>query len=100
MKQLMRRDQIIHHLRRFKDQNKDKYQIVRLGLFGSAARDSMSESSDIDVVVEMATPDMFMLIGIKQDLEEQLHRPVDVVRYREKMNAFLKSRIDKEALYV
>lgn len=96
----MKRDEIVHYFRRFKEMNKDKYQIVRLGLFGSAARDSMSESSDIDVVVELTTPDMFMLIGIKQDLEEQLHRPVDIVRYRNTMNAFLKSRIDKEALYV
>jgi predicted nucleotidyltransferase len=96
----MKRDEVVHHLRRFKEKNKDKYQIVRLGLFGSAARDSMTESSDIDVVVELTTPDMFKLIGIKQDLEEQLHCPVDIVRYRDKMNAFLKSRIDQEALYV
>jgi predicted nucleotidyltransferase len=41
-----------------------------------------------------------MLIGIKQELEEQLHCPVDIIRYREKMNSFLKRRIDHEALYV
>jgi predicted nucleotidyltransferase len=96
----MKRDEVVHHLRRFKEMNKDKYQIVRLGLFGSAARDSMTESSDIDVVVELTTPDMFKLIGIKQDLEEQLHCHVDIVRYRDRMNSFLKSRIDQEALYV
>ena len=43
---------------------------------------------------------MFALIGIKQELEEVLHRPVDVVRYRESMNAFLKQRIQQEAIYV
>ncbi|MFA7381910.1 MAG: nucleotidyltransferase domain-containing protein [Desulfurivibrionaceae bacterium] len=96
----MQRDEVINYLRRFKEMNKDKYQIIRLGFFGSAARDSMIESSDIDVVVELTTPDLFTLIGIKQELEEQLHCPVDIVRYRETMNAFLKSRIDQEALYV
>jgi len=60
----------------------------------------MTESSDIDIVVELGTPDIFLLIGIKQELEEQLHCPVDIVRYRKKMNAFLKNRIDQEALYV
>ena len=40
------------------------------------------------------------MIGIKQDLEETLHAKVDVISYREKMNAFLKNRIDKEAIYV
>lgn len=96
----MKRDEAIRFLRQFKETNKDKYQIVRLGFFGSTARDSAKDSSDIDVVVELSVPDMFLLIGIKQDLEEQLHCPVDVVRYRDKMNAFLKSRIDQEAVYV
>jgi len=80
--------------------NQEKYDIIKIGLFGSAARESMIEESDIDVVVELGKPDLFNLIGIKQDLEEQLHRSVDIVRYRGKMNAFLKRRIDKEAVYV
>ena len=96
----MNRDQIVLSLRQFKEMNQEKYDIIKIGLFGSAARESMIEESDIDVVVELGKPDLFNLIGIKQDLEEQLHRSVDVVRYREKMNAFLKRRIDKEAVYV
>ncbi len=37
------------------------------------------------------------MIGIKQDLEETLHTNVDVISYRETLNAFLKNRIDREA---
>lgn len=96
----MKKDDIIFSLRQFKELNKDKYQILRLGFFGSAARDSMHEASDIDVVVELTEPDIFNLIGIKQELEGQFHRPVDIIRYRDKMNAFLKRRIDQEAIYV
>ena len=96
----MKRDDIILSLRRFKEINQQKYNIIRIGLFGSAARESMSEQSDIDVVVELETQDLFDLIGIKLDLEEQLNQEVDIVSYREKMNEFLKRRIDKEAVYV
>jgi len=96
----MKRDEIVLSLRRFKEMNKDRYEIIRIGIFGSAARDNMDEQSDIDVVVELGKPDLFYLIGIKQDLEEKFHRTVDIVRYRERMNAFLKGRIDKEAFYV
>ncbi|OGQ60459.1 MAG: nucleotidyltransferase [Deltaproteobacteria bacterium RIFCSPLOWO2_02_FULL_53_8] len=96
----MKRDEVISYMRRFKEANKDKYKIVRLGIFGSAARDSMTEGSDIDVVAELAVPDIFMLIGIKQELEEQFHCPIDIIRYRDKMNVFLKRKIDNEALYV
>ena len=96
----MKREEVILTLRRFKEINKDRYEIIRIGIFGSAARGNMDTQSDIDVVVELGKPDLFYLIGIKQDLEEEFHRPVDIVRYRDKMNAFLKGRIDKEAIYV
>jgi predicted nucleotidyltransferase len=96
----MKRDDIVLSLRRFKEINQQKYNIIRIGLFGSAARDSMREQSDIDVVVELETQNLFDLIGIKLDLEEQLSQEIDIVSYRKKMNEFLKCRIDKEAVYV
>ena len=96
----MKRDDIIVSLRRFKEINQQKYNIIRIGLFGSGARDNMREQSDIDVVVELEKQDFFDLIGIKLDLEEQLSQEIDIVSYREKMNEFLKRRIDKEAVYV
>jgi predicted nucleotidyltransferase len=96
----MNQDEVIAILRRFKKTNKDRYEIIRIGVFGSVARGNINEQSDIDVVVELGKPDLFYLIGIKQDLEEKFHRSVDIVRYRDRMNAFLKGRIDKEAVYV
>ena len=80
--------------------NRHNDNIVRIGLFGSAAKGDMGEKSDIDIVVQLKTQDLFDLIGIKLDLEEELRTPVDIVSYREKMNEFLKKRIDKEAVYV
>jgi predicted nucleotidyltransferase len=96
----MNRDEILSFLHQYKERNRKKYSIINIGLFGSASRRTMSEQSDIDIVVELEDPDMFNLISIKQDLEEELSRPVDIVRYREKMNAFLKAKIEKEAIYV
>jgi predicted nucleotidyltransferase len=96
----MKRDDIILYLRRFKEINQQQYNIIRIGLFGSAARDNIRDQSDIDVVVELETQNLFDLIGIKLDLEEQLSQEVDIVSYRKKMNEFLKRRIDKEAVYV
>ena len=93
-------NEIMQTLRSFVEMNGDRYEIMRIGVFGSAARGSMNEQSDIDVVVELGKPDLFYLIGIKQDLEEKFQMPVDIVRYRDRMNAFLKKRIDKEAIYV
>jgi uncharacterized protein len=50
-------------------------------------------------IIQISKPDLFMLVGIKNDLEERLQRQVDIVTYRENMNQFLKARIDKEAVY-
>jgi predicted nucleotidyltransferase len=96
----MNKDEILEVLRRFKKTNADKYKIDSLGLFGSGARDSRNKKSDIDVVVVLSRVDALNLIGIKQDLEEQFRCHVDVVRYREKMNPFLRKRIEKDAVYV
>jgi predicted nucleotidyltransferase len=94
------RDELLSFLHQYKERNRRKYGIINIGLFGSASRRVMTGQSDIDIVVELEDPDMFNLIGIKQDLEEELSRPVDIVRYRKKMNAFLKAKIEKEAIYV
>jgi hypothetical protein len=96
----MDRDDILDVLRRFKEVNSDRYKIARLGLFGSGAKDKCGEESDIDVVVVLTELDALNFIGIKQDLEERFRCHVDVVRYREKMNPFLRKRIEREAVYV
>ena len=96
----MNRNEIIHSLRDFREHNHAKYNIIKIGIFGSVARDNMKDKSDVDIVVDLERPDFFALISIKQALEKQLHHPVDIVRYRESMNKYLKHRIDKEAIYV
>ncbi len=96
----MNRKEIVEYLKRFKIENKNKYHIKRLGIFGSVARGTANDNSDIDVVVVLTKQDLFEIIGIKQGLEESLKSSVDVVSYREKMNSFLKKRIDAEAVYV
>lgn len=96
----MTRKEIIKYLRKFKEENKNKFHIKRLGVFGSIARDTANDNSDVDIVVVLTKQDLFELIGIKQGLEESLKSPVDVVSYRKKMNSFLKKRIDEEAVYV
>lgn len=96
----MAHTEILKVLRAFKERCAEQYGIIALGLFGSAARSESRPDSDVDVVIKLKKQDLFNMIGIKQDLEEALHTNVDVISYREKMNPFLKNRIDKEAIYV
>ena len=95
----MQTAELLNILDGYKKTHQAVYGIKRLGLFGSTARGTFNESSDVDVVVELEKQDLFYIIGIKQDLEERLGSRVDIVSYRNKMNPFLKRRIDQEAVY-
>lgn len=91
---------IVSIISKFKAENSNRYGIKKIGIFGSAAQIPTSPIGDVDVVVELENPDIFCLIGIKQDLEELLKSHVDIVRYRKNMNQFIKQRIEKNAVYV
>jgi uncharacterized protein len=97
---IMTQTELLDIIRRYYTGKGRDCRIVRLGVFGSAARNRMTDASDVDIVVELEKPDLLILIGIKQDLEEMLNRPVDIVRYRRQMNPELKRRIEAEAVYV
>jgi len=94
------RDEALEILRRFKGELSERYGITALGIFGSVARGQQQSASDVDVVVKMREPNLFVLVHVKEELEEALHEHVDIVHYRERMNTFLKHRIDQEAVYV
>ena len=96
----MQKKDLLKKILQFKNGAKDRYGIIKIGVFGSYARDRMASESDVDIVVLLCDQDLFNLIGIKQELEEQLRLAVDIVSYREKMNPYLKRRIDSEAVYV
>ena len=87
-------------LRDYMQRNADKYGISRMGIFGSVARNEQTETSDVDIYVEGQLRGFFALSGIKQELEELLGCPVDIVSLRDKMDTLLREKILKEGIYV
>ncbi|MDP2682063.1 MAG: nucleotidyltransferase domain-containing protein [Deltaproteobacteria bacterium] len=96
----MNRDEIIRFIFEHKAEFEQNFGVTKIGLFGSYARGETREGSDIDIVVEVKKPDLFNLIGIKQAIEEAFRSNVDIVRLRDKMNKFLKQRIERDVIYV
>ena len=97
---IMTRSDVIDILTDFKNLSADKYGIILLGVFGSVARDQINDQSDVDIVLQTRTPDPYLIVHIKEDLESRLIHSVDIVRLRETMNPSLKQRIEQEAIYV
>jgi len=96
----MTRSDVINILTDFKKLSAEKYGIILLGVFGSVARNQINEHSDVDIVLQTQTPDPYLIVHIKEDLERRLIHSVDIVRLRKNMNPSLKQRIEQEAIYV
>jgi uncharacterized protein len=75
-----------------------QYGIRRVRIFGSVARGEDHAGSDIDVLIEFE-PGRSLLdqVGFRQDLEEMLGRPVDVVSERG-ISPYLEAEILKAAI--
>jgi len=59
----------------------ESFPIKNASYFGSYADGKQTENSDLDLLLEFQKPavSLFMLSAIKNDLEEQLKIPVDVI---------------------
>ena len=95
----MQREQILNILRVHRQGLEARYGVTRLGIFGSVARDAATETSDIDIIVEMP-PDLFQMVHMKEELEQLFGTSVDLLRNQSHLNVHLKRRIDNEAIYV
>jgi predicted nucleotidyltransferase len=76
----MTRDDILSFLKRHKREMAEKFGVSSIGLFGSYARQTSREDSDIDIAVEFL-PDRKNLknfLGCKRYLEANMHKPVDL----------------------
>jgi predicted nucleotidyltransferase len=96
----MTQEEILDYLTAHKDRFKKLYNLNKIGIFGSYARDEATPNSDIDIVVDLNKSTMFGLVAIKNDIEEYFQTHVDIVQIRDRMNSLLKERIEKEAIYV
>lgn len=92
------REQVLAVLREHQGEWRRRYQLQRIGLFGSMARNQATASSDLDVWVELDPLTPFATVHLKQELEVLLQRPIDLVRLREHMNPALRAAILAEGI--
>lgn len=86
-------------LRQYLNTKAEAYGISKIGIYGSVARNEQTEGSDVDVCVEMKKPDLFVMMHIKEELQELFGRSVDIVRLRDNMNPMLLKQIQRDGIY-
>ncbi len=65
---MLTRETIIHQLQESYPYLTGEYGVEGIGLFGSFARGTADETSDVDVVVELAEPDLCLFLPLRTDL--------------------------------
>ena len=94
------RDEVLKVLRDRKALLLQSYQISGLGLFGSYARGSQTEASDVDVLVDYEkAPSLFRLLELRDDLSDLLGMKVDIVT-RNGLKPRIRERVLTEVIYL
>ena len=92
--------QVLQLLSQHKSHLTRQYGVTRLALFGSVARDTAHEASDLDILVDFdgpATSKHYFCVQFY--LEDLLGRPVDLVTEKA-LRRELRPFVEREAVYV
>lgn len=80
------------------------YKVKSLFAFGSVTRDDFKKSSDVDLIVEIEDHDPLSYsdnyFNLKFQLENILHRHIDLLEQKTLKNPYLKAEIDSTKVLV
>lgn len=94
-------EKILTYLTLNKERFKVQYHLIKIGIFGSYARDEQSDKSDIDIIVEFEknTSNLYQIKQeLKQEIQSKFNVPVDICREKY-IKSFFKNQILSEAKY-
>ncbi|MCG6142830.1 nucleotidyltransferase family protein [Leptospira mtsangambouensis] len=92
--------ELIEELTKIKPILNTNFGVLKIGIFGSFAKDKVNSDSDVDLLVEMQNPDFDSFVGLKIFLENLFERNVDLVRKRNQIKPSFLNRIQKDIINV
>lgn len=92
---------ILNFLAEHKKELNEKYGVIKIGLFGSYARDEQTEESDIDIAIEIEKErkNIHTFLNLKREMEQILEKKVDL-GIESSLKPLAKKYIEKEIIYV
>ena len=94
----MTKEEIILFLKTNKDKLQKKFNVNKIGLFGSYAKGQATKDSDIDIIVDMP-PSFDGYYNLKEYLESAFGKKVDL-GLEKNIREFIKDKIENEIIYV
>jgi len=97
----MTKIEILNYLKLHKMEFEEKFGVVKIGLFGSFARDEQNEESDIDLAIELEKEKKSLknFFALKRELEEQFGKKIDL-GIESTLKPIVKEYVKKEIIYV
>jgi predicted nucleotidyltransferase len=95
----MTRDEIIKELSKNKSYIQQNFEVSKIGLFGSYAKNKQTEDSDIDIYVEFKHKTFDNLAGLWNYLEDLYQKKVDLFHKHKNNNKVIVSNIQKDVIY-
>ncbi len=95
------KEDIVSYLNKNKTLLHEKFGVNRIGVFGSFVKHRQTETSDIDLVIEMerSKKNIHSYFQLKRFLEKELKRKVDL-GFEHALKPAVKEEIKKEIVYV
>ena len=93
---MMNRNEVISRLQRVKPYLQQEFSVKTVGLFGSFADGTYTDSSDIDIMVEFERPVGWRFFTLEKYLERTLHRKIDLITanaLKEQIKPFVQNQI-------
>ncbi|MEA1955407.1 MAG: nucleotidyltransferase domain-containing protein [Campylobacterota bacterium] len=96
----MTKEKILKALKEKKSYIQKTYELDKIGLFDSYAKDRQTDDSDMDIYVEFNHKTFDNLAGLWVYLEELYHKKIDIFHKHKNNNEVIASNIQKEIIYV
>ena len=96
---MMTKNEVLQRLSKNKRYIQNEFEVDKIGLFGSYAKDRQTEKSDIDIYVEFKHKTFDNIAGLWNFLEELYHKKVDLIHKHKNNNKVIISNIQKEVVY-
>jgi uncharacterized protein len=95
----MTKDEVLNTLISQKSYIKKEFEVNKIGIFGSYAKNTQTATSDIDFYVEFKRKTFDNLSGLWVYLEELYHKKIDIIHKHKNNNKIILSNIQKEVIY-
>ncbi len=99
---MTKKEDLLNYLKSNKELFRLQFNIIKIGIFGSSARNEQTENSDIDIIIEMQnnTENIFdKRMALKEKISDYFSIPVDVC-HEKAIKPVFREMILNEAVYV